>query len=128
MTAYGKSTMIYLSLLLIGLFAGLLSGLFGIGGGIVMVPALILFIHMAPHQAIGTSLAAMIPPVGLLAAMEYYRAGHINLKYAALVALGLFIGAWVSAKFAISLPPQLVKKLFAGLLVLVAAKMIFFDK
>ncbi len=118
----------YLPLLLIGLCAGLLSGMFGIGGGIIIVPALMYIVKLTPHQAIGTSLAALIPPVGLLAAVEYYQAGHINIKYAVLLAAGLFIGAYLSANFAISLSPQVVKKLFALLLIVVAMKILLFDK
>ena len=83
----------YLPLLSIGLAAGVLAGMFGIGGGLVIVPALLFLIKMSELDAIGTSLAALIPPVGLLGAFEYYRNGHIHIKSALLIALGLFVGA-----------------------------------
>ncbi|MBI5628967.1 MAG: TSUP family transporter, partial [Candidatus Rokubacteria bacterium] len=78
----------FISLLAIGLVAGVLGGMFGIGGGLVIVPALIFLLKMKQFDALGTSLAALIPPVGLLGAFEYYRNGHMNLKFAALIALG----------------------------------------
>ncbi len=81
----------------IGLFAGLVSGLFGIGGGVVIVPALVYLAGFSQHQAIGTSLAILLPPVGLAAVIEYYRHGNVDLRVALIVALGLFFGAWASA-------------------------------
>ena len=82
-----------LVLLAVGLAAGVLSGMFGIGGGVIIVPALIFLMKMKPLEAIATSLAALIPPVGLLGAYEYYRNGNIRIGSAALVAAGLFAGA-----------------------------------
>jgi len=83
-----------LILLGIGLAAGVLSGMFGIGGGIIIIPALLYLVKLKEVQAIGTSLAALIPPVGLLGAYEYYRHGDIHLRAAALIAAGLFVGAF----------------------------------
>lgn len=117
-----------LILLGVGLFAGVLSGMFGIGGGLVIVPALLLIIKMKELEALGTSLAALIPPVGLLGALEYYRNGHINFKYAALIASGLFIGAYFGARIVMPLPPILIRRLYAGFLLVVAARMIVFGK
>lgn len=108
--------------IVIGLFAGVLSGLFGIGGGVVIVPALILFAKLPPIAATGTSLAALLLPVGALGAWEYYRKGNLNISAALWVALGLFLGAWVGAKLAHQLSPLQLRRAFAVFLVLVAGK------
>lgn len=120
--------MLYGTLLLIGLLAGVLAGMFGIGGGLVIVPALLLIAKMKELDALGTSLAALIPPVGLLGALEYYRNGHMNLKYAGLLAFGLFIGAYFGAKLIMPLPPLLIRRLYAGFLLVIAVRMIIFGK
>jgi uncharacterized membrane protein YfcA len=109
----------------IGLAAGLLSGLFGIGGGILIIPALLLFGRMDPATATGTSLGALLLPVGALGAWEYYRHGHVNVAASLLVALGLFVGAYFGARFAQGLDPNTAKRAFAVFLVLVAARMWF---
>jgi uncharacterized membrane protein YfcA len=108
-----------------GLLAGILSGLFGIGGGIVIVPALVLFARFAPVTATGTSLAALVLPVGILGVWEYYKKGHLNIPAALFVALGLFVGAWIGAKLAQQLSPTQLKRAFAVLLVVVAGRMWF---
>jgi uncharacterized membrane protein YfcA len=117
-----------LTLLAIGLVAGVFSGMFGIGGGIVIVPALLMLLKMKQLEALGTSLAALIPPVGLLGAIEYYRNGLVNLKYAALIAGGLAVGAYFGAKIMISLPPGMAKKAYALFLVAVAVRMLLEKK
>ena len=89
-----------LTLLFIGLGSGIVSGMFGIGGGVVVVPALVYLVGFSQHQAIGTSLAILLPPVGLAAVIEYYRHGHVDLKVAMIVAFGLFLGAWAGARYA----------------------------
>ncbi|MDZ7638265.1 MAG: sulfite exporter TauE/SafE family protein [Bryobacterales bacterium] len=114
-----------LTLLAIGLIAGVFSGMFGIGGGIVIVPALIFFLKMKQLDALGTSLAALIPPVGLLGAMEYYRNGFIDLKYAAVIAGGLAVGAYFGARLMISLPVGTARKAYAVFLIAVAVRMLF---
>jgi uncharacterized membrane protein YfcA len=111
--------------LAIGLAAGLLSGLFGIGGGILIVPALLLFGKMAPATATGTSLGALLLPVGALGAWEYYRNGHVNVTASLLIALGIFVGAYFGARFAQGLDPNVAKRAFAVFLVLVAARVWF---
>jgi uncharacterized membrane protein YfcA len=108
--------------LLIGLGAGVLSGLFGIGGGVVIVPALILIARMPVLTATGTSLGALLLPVGALGALTYYRAGNLNIRAAVLIAIGLFLGAWFGAKLAQTLTPVQLKRLFALFLVAVAAR------
>lgn len=120
--------MIYFALLAIGLVAGVFAGLFGIGGGLVIVPALIYLIKMKPLDAAGTSLAALIPPVGLLGAMEYYRAGHIHIAYAGLIGLGLLIGAFFGARLNLAMTGDVLLKLYGGFLVVVGVKMIFFGQ
>lgn len=118
----------YLLLLAIGLVAGVLSGMFGIGGGLVIVPALLFVVKLKEFEAVGTSLAALIPPVGLLGAIEYWRNGHVNLKYAALVALGIFLGAYFGARITLGLPPELVRRIYGIFLLAVAGRMLFFPK
>jgi uncharacterized protein len=115
-------------LLLVGLVAGVLAGMFGIGGGLVIVPALIYLVKLKELEAIGTSLAALIPPVGLLGAFEYYRNGYINLKYAAIIAVGLFIGAYFGAKLMIPLPPQTIRRIYGIFLAAIAARMLIMGK
>ena len=114
-----------LVILAIGLGAGVLSGLFGIGGGIVIVPALIYFARFAPQTATGTSLAVFLLPVGLLGAMNYYRAGHVNVRAALLLAAGVFVGGFFGSKLNLATSPLYVKRAFALLLLFVAARMWF---
>jgi hypothetical protein len=111
--------------LVLGLVTGVFSGIFGLGGGIILIPALVFIFKMTQHQAQGTTLAAMIPPIGLLAAIEYYKAGHINVKIAALVALGFFLGGYFGGKYAQSFSDPVLKKSFAMLLVGVGIYMFF---
>ena len=111
--------------LLIGLAAGVLSGLFGIGGGVVIVPALIFIARMQPQSATGTSLAALLLPVGALGAWEYYRTGHMNLGAGLLVALGLFVGAGLGARLSLQLSPATLRRAFAVFLALMAVRMWF---
>ena len=114
-----NATILYI---LIGLGGGVLSGLFGIGGGLVIVPALLLIARMPMLTATGTSLGALLLPVGALGAYAYYRDGHLDIRASLFVALGLFIGAWFGAKLALTLPPSMLRRLFAVFLVLVAAR------
>ncbi len=103
----------YLLLLAIGLVAGVLGGMFGIGGGLVIIPGLIFLLKMEQFDALGTCLAALIPPVGLLGAYEYYRQGHMNMKYAGLVAFGLFVGFYFGAKITLGLSPVIARRGYA---------------
>ncbi|MGO9241131.1 MAG: TSUP family transporter [Bryobacteraceae bacterium] len=115
-------------LLAVGLAAGILAGMFGIGGGVIIIPALMYIVKLKPVQAIATSLAALIPPVGLLGAYEYYRKGDINLRDAALIAAGLFAGAFFGAKITLALPSDVVRKGYAVFMLLIAVRMLLFDK
>ena len=109
----------------LGLAAGILSGLFGIGGGILMVPALVILFGLSQPLAQGTPLALMVPPIGLLAAWTYYKHGHVDIKIAAFICLGFFIGGLIGANCATSIHPVLLKKLFGVVLLIAALKMIF---
>jgi uncharacterized protein len=109
--------------LVIGLAAGVLSGLFGIGGGVVIVPALLLLGRLPMITATGTSLAALLLPVGALGAWEYYRHGHLNIPAAALIALGLFLGAWFGARLAQDVSGPTLRRLFALFMVAVAIRL-----
>lgn len=117
--------MTLLLLLVIGLGAGVLSGMFGIGGGVVIVPGLIYFLRLPATTATGTSLAALLLPVGALGAWQYYKAGSINVSYALLIALGLLLGAGVGAKIALEVSSLTLQRMFAVFLVFVAVRLWF---
>jgi len=110
--------------LLLGLFGGALSGLIGIGGGTIFVPALIYLFGLTQHQAQGTTLALLIPPIGLLAALTYYKNGYVNLTIAVFVCLGFFIGGLVGAKLAVGLSNEMLRKVFGFVILLIALYMI----
>jgi uncharacterized membrane protein YfcA len=120
------SISIVLILMAIGIIAGSLSGLLGIGGAIVMVPALVYFLGVNQQLAQGTSLAVI--PITIFAAYNYFKAGQVNLKFALILAACFLIGSLVGSKFALSVPENILKKIFGVLLLLVAAKMLFFSK
>jgi uncharacterized membrane protein YfcA len=107
----------------IGLSAGLLGGMVGLGGGIILIPGLVIFLAMDQRTAQGTSLAIMLPPIGLLAAFNYYRQGFVNMKYAIVIALVFMIGSYFGSKIALNVSPATMKKIFPVVLVAVAAKM-----
>lgn len=114
-----------LPLLLLGLLAGLFSGLIGLGGGIIIVPALVFFFGMSQHQAQGTTLALLVPPIGLLAAWTYYNQGFVDLKAAALICAGFVAGSLFGARIGTSLPNDVLQKVFGVALLLIGAKMLF---
>ena len=118
-------TGLILIFLIVGFAAGILSGVFGIGGGLVIVPALILISGFTPIVATGTSLGALLLPVGALGAWEYYRRGNLNIAASLWVALGLLLGAWIGARLAHELSPVQLRRAFSIFLVLVAGKMWF---
>ena len=111
-----------IALVLIGLSAGLLGGLVGIGGGMIIVPALMYFLGLNTHQAIGTSMAIMLPPIGIMAAMNFYRSGDLIIPYAAVVAGTFIVGAYFGSKASLALKDSAhIVKLIFGLLMLYAA-------
>ena len=116
--------MIFTNYLLLGLIAGVLGGLLGLGGGIVMIPGLVLLFGLSQHRAQGTVLAAMLPPVGILAALEYYRQGNVDLKIASWLAVGLLCGSLAGALFADYVPDQWLRRIYGGFLLIVALKML----
>jgi len=109
---------------LLGLLAGVVSGLFGVGGAVVIIPGLVLITKMPQHTAHGTSLAALLLPVGLLGVLEYSKRQQVNWTYAAVVAVGLLIGAYFGAKFAGTIPDATLRKAFGGFLLLVSLKLL----
>ena len=112
-------------LIVIGLLAGILSGLVGVGGGILMIPLLIMFLGLTQHQAQGTALFAMLPPIGILAAMNYYKEGFVKWEYAAVIALAFVVGGYFGSKLSISLPDQTVRRVFGVIMLIGAIKLIF---
>jgi hypothetical protein len=110
--------------ILIGLFAGAISGLIGIGGGIIIVPALIYLFKFSQHAAQGTTLAMLIPPIGILAALGYYKQGHVNLPVAGFICLGFVVGGFLGAKFAVGFPEVVLRKIFGTCLLVIASYMI----
>jgi Sulfite exporter TauE/SafE. len=111
--------------LILGLLAGILSGLIGIGGGIIIVPALVFIFGMSQQSAQGTTLALLIPPVGLLAVWSYYTRGFVDLKIAGIIVVGFFVGGLIGGKIAVGLPNEILQKVFAVVLFFVAVKMFF---
>lgn len=109
----------------VGLAAGIAGGFLGIGGGIIMVPALVLFFGMTQHQAQGTVLATMVPPIGLLAAMKYYYAGNVKIKIAVFLCLGFFVGGLLGAQGAHYISETLLKRIFGIVLFFISIRLIF---
>ena len=110
---------------LIGLTAGVVSGLFGVGGAILIIPGLVLLAGLSQHTAQGTSLAALLLPVGFLGALQYYKRGEVNIPYAAIIAVGLFLGAFVGAKLAGAMGDLALRRAFGVFLLLVSARLLF---
>jgi uncharacterized protein len=111
--------------LLLGLIAGFFSGLIGIGGGVIIVPALVFLFGLSQHQAQGTTLALLVPPIGFLAAWTYYNQGYVDLKIAAFICLGFFLGGLFGAKLATALSNTALERVFGIALFLISLKMIF---
>ncbi len=111
--------------LVVGVGVGIFSGLVGVGGGIVLIPILVYGFHMDQHQAQGTSLAMLLPPTGLLAFLQYYRAGNVDLKLGLVIALGVFVGGYFGGDWAQHIPQAAMRKVFAVLLAGVAIQMFF---
>ena len=111
--------------LLLGLVAGIISGLIGIGGGTIIVPALVFLFGLTQHKAQGTTLALLVPPIGLLAAWAYYKEGYVDLKIAALICIGFLFGGLFGAKIATRLSNVVLERAFGIALLLISLKMIF---
>lgn len=114
-----------LILVAIGVLAGMLSGFIGVGGGIIIVPGLVYFLGLTQFQAQGTSLALMLPPIGILAFYNYYKAGNVNLVYAAIIAVTFIIGGYFGSKISLRLSPNKVKLAFGVLMLYVSIRMIW---
>jgi len=115
----------FLILIVIGLVTGAVGGMLGIGGAIILIPALVYFVGFSQHEAIGTSLAVMLPPIGLFAAYNYYKAGQVNIKYALIIAAAFMIGSYFTSKLALKIPEDIIRKIFGVFLFFIALKMFF---
>ena len=115
-------------LILIGVASGVLSGLVGVGGGIIIVPALVLIVGFTQKEAQGTSLGILLLPIGILGAIQYYKQGYININYVIIISLGFIAGSFMGSKLALSLNDEKVKKIFAILMMLISIKILFFDR
>jgi uncharacterized membrane protein YfcA len=118
---------VILILIVVGLLAGFFSGMFGVGGGVVMVPLMVFALGYTQYQAQGTSLAVLAVPVTFLAAYTYHTSGHapINFKYALIIAACFVLGGFLGTKVAVNINESLLKKVFSVLLVVIAIKMFF---
>ena len=115
----------FIILIVIGLLAGILSGLVGVGGGIIIIPLLIILLGLTQHQAQGTALFTMLPPIGILAAINYYKQGFVKWEYAAVIALTFVVGGYFGSKISLSLPPQTVRRVFGVVMLICGFKLIF---
>ena len=115
----------FIILIVIGLLAGIFSGMVGLGGAVIMIPSLVFLLGMSQYMAQGTSLAVMLPPIGILAAWNYWKAGELNLKYALIIAGAFIIGGYIGSRFALEIPVQSLRKIFAIALVIIAINMFF---
>ena len=121
------TTQIVITLIIIGLAAGMLSGLVGVGGGIIVVPALVFFLGFTQSEAQGTSLGLLLLPVGILAVMNYYQKGFIDVKVVGIMAIAFVLGGWLGSKLALTIPEIVTKRVFAILLFYTAFKMLGWD-
>lgn len=119
------STMQLIILIIVGILSGLLAGAFGIGGAIIVIPALVFILGLSQHEAQGTSLAFMLPPVGILATWNYWKEGHVNWKVALVLSLTFVVGAYIGSLFSVNVSDKILRRLFGILLIFIAMKMIF---
>ncbi len=108
----------------LGLAAGVLGGMFGIGGGSILIPALVFLFGLTQHQAQGTTLAIMVPPIGILAAMRYYQVGNVKLGMAGFICAGFMVGGLIGAQLIQNVPDVALKKLFGMFLLIISVRMI----
>lgn len=125
LTQMKMSTSVLLILIVIGIISGIMAGMLGIGGAIIMIPALVYLLGISQQMAQGTSLAVMLPPIGIIAAYNYYKEGQVNIKFALILAAAFIVGSYFGSKVALKIQPDVLKKIFGILLLLVAAKMLF---
>ena len=115
-------------LLTIGFFTGILGGMVGVGGGIILVPALVFILGYSQLDAQGISLALIMFPVGILGVFQYYKQGHVDFNIVLILAIGFVLGSFLGSKISLSISQEIVKRIFAILLLVIASKMLFFDK
>ncbi|MBL7111816.1 MAG: sulfite exporter TauE/SafE family protein [Bacteroidales bacterium] len=113
-----------LILIIVGLFGGFIAGTLGVGGGIIIVPALVFILGLTQHQAQGTSLAMMLAPIGILAVANYYKSGYVNIKFAIILMLAFILGGYFGSLFAINLSDLWLKRIFGVLMMVVGVKMV----
>ena len=113
-----------INLLLLGMVAGYFSGLVGIGGGVIIVPALVLLFGFSQHNAQGTTLALLVPPIGILGALTYYQKGYVDVKSAAFICVGFVVGGYLGGKLAVALPDYILKRVFAVILIGLGVRML----
>jgi uncharacterized membrane protein YfcA len=111
----------YVGFLFVGAFTGAVAGMFGIGGGVVVIPAMVYIFGFSQKTATGTSLAMLLPPIGLLAFLRFYKSGYVNVPAAVLLIAGFLAGSWLSAGYTVTLPDLLLKRLFGGILIVMGA-------
>jgi uncharacterized membrane protein YfcA len=119
------SISVFIILIIVGLLAGFTGGALGLGGGIIIVPALVLIMGFTQHQAQGTSLAVLVFPVALLGAYNYYKAGFVNIKFVIILALAFIIGSYLGSLLSINLPEKILKKVFGFAILILSLKLIF---
>jgi hypothetical protein len=112
-------------IIIIGVITGVTAGMLGIGGAIIMIPALVFFLGFSQQMAQGTSLAVMLPPIGIIATYNYWKAGQVDLKIALILAITFIVGSYFGSRLALNIPQPMLKKIFGVLLLLVAARMLF---
>lgn len=112
-------------LIVIGILSGILAGVFGVGGAIIVIPALVVILGLSQHNAQGTSLAFMLPPVGILATWNYWKAGHVDWKIALVLSLTFVVGAYFGSRLSINISDKMLRKMFGILMMVMAIKMIF---
>ena len=121
------STETILLLIIVGLAAGIMSGMVGVGGGIIVVPALVFFLGFSQHEAQGTSLGLLLLPVGILAVLNYYNKGYIDIRVVLIMSFAFILGGWLGSKLSLALPQEIVKKIFAVVLLYTAIRMLGWD-
>lgn len=121
----GMSFSTFIVLIIIGLLAGMLSGFVGVGGGLLMIPLLMMFLSLSQLEAQGTAIVAMLPPIGILAAINYFKSGYVKWEYAVIIALTFVVGGYFGSKISLNLNPEIVKKVFGVIMLFAAIKLIF---